>query len=41
MRYQHPNDNADLSKSEFIDGLKRYMGSAESLSTKITNKIKS
>jgi hypothetical protein len=39
MRYQHPNYNADLSKSEFIDGLIRYMGTAESLSTKITNRI--
>jgi hypothetical protein len=39
MRYQHPNYNADLSKAEFINGLIRYMGTAESLSTKITNRI--
>ncbi|WP_068547709.1 nuclear transport factor 2 family protein [Thalassotalea crassostreae] len=39
MRYQHPNYNADLSKSEFIDGLKRYMGVADSLTTKVVNQI--
>ena len=39
MRYQHPNYNADLSKSEFIDGLKRYKGVADSLTTKVVNQI--
>ena len=39
MRYQHPNYSADLSKNEFIEGLIRYMGLADSLQSKITNKI--
>jgi hypothetical protein len=39
MRYQHPNYNADLSKAEFIDGLRRYMGAAETQSTTVTNRI--
>jgi hypothetical protein len=39
MRYQHPNYNADLSKAEFIEGLVRYMGASESLTTKVTNRI--
>jgi len=39
MRYQHPNYNADLSKEQFIAGLVRFMGTAESLTTKITNSI--
>jgi len=39
MRYQHPKYNADLSKAEFIEGLVRYMGTAESLTTKVTNRI--
>ena len=39
MRYQHPNYNADLSKEQFIEGLVLYMGTADSLSTKVTNRI--
>ncbi|WNC72867.1 nuclear transport factor 2 family protein [Thalassotalea psychrophila] len=39
MRYQHQNYNADLSKEQFIQGLANYMGVADSLTSKITNKI--
>ncbi|KGJ88758.1 nuclear transport factor 2 family protein [Thalassotalea sp. ND16A] len=39
MRYQHPNYSADLTKKEFIQGLKNYMGVADSLSTEIIDKI--
>ncbi|MDN3652513.1 nuclear transport factor 2 family protein [Thalassotalea ponticola] len=41
MRYQHPNFNADLSKQQFLEGLRHYMGAADSLSTTITNHIAS
>jgi len=39
MRYQHPNYSADLSKSEFVEGLVNYMGVADSLTSKVVNKI--
>lgn len=39
MRYQHPSYNQDLTKSQFIEGLTRYMGTAESLSTEVKSRI--
>jgi hypothetical protein len=39
MRYQHTNYRADLSKKEFIEGLERYMGVADAMGSKVTNKI--
>ena len=39
MRYQHPNYNANLSKEQFIEGLVRYMGAADAMSSKIIKKI--
>lgn len=39
MHYQHPNYNANLTKQQFIEGLVRYMGSADAINSTITSKI--
>lgn len=39
MRYQHPNYNADLTKTEFIEGLIRYMGVVDAMNTKVIETI--
>ncbi len=39
MRYKDPKYGADLSKQEFLDGLRHWMGKAEFLQTNIKNMV--